>query len=179
MKIVFRLNYHTVPGQSLWLKLTTIVGTPGLRFDQVLPMSWINARQWQAELDLKASGAFGLEYSYQLRQEPYGVELDEWNGPRLATADPEIQDALVLLDTWCSAGTVDFALETKAFAPDPPSDASFRAATSAANANHTFQLRMAAVPKGLVPCLIGSVREIGDWGWHHAVPLTAVVHNFR
>jgi len=36
---------------------------------------------------------------------------------------------------------------------------------------------MAAVPAGLVPCLIGSVREIGDWGWHHAVPLQEVSAN--
>ena len=45
-------------------------------------------------------------------------------------------------------------------------------------ANHTFQIRMAAVPHGLVPCVLGSVREIGDWGWHHAIPLQEVAANF-
>ena len=49
MKIVFRLNFHTIPGQSLWLKLATIAGNPGIRFEQVLPMRWVNDRQWQVE----------------------------------------------------------------------------------------------------------------------------------
>ena len=29
MKIVFRLNFHTVPGQSLWLKLATVLDGQG------------------------------------------------------------------------------------------------------------------------------------------------------
>ena len=33
------------------------------------------------------------------------------------------------------------------------------------------------MPDGLVPCLIGGVREIGDWGWHHAAPLQEVAAN--
>jgi 4-alpha-glucanotransferase len=36
---------------------------------------------------------------------------------------------------------------------------------------------MAAVPEGLVPCLIGSVVELGDWGWHSAIPLEATARN--
>ena len=43
------------------------------------------------------------------------MELDEWDGPRLAAADPDRHDALLLHDTWCSAGTVDYAFETNAF----------------------------------------------------------------
>ena len=41
MNIVFRLNYHTVPGQSLWLKYSTVLDEKGVRFDQVVPLHWI------------------------------------------------------------------------------------------------------------------------------------------
>lgn len=176
MKIVFRLNFHTVPGQSLWLKLATSPQGSDLRMEQILPLRWINDRQWEADLEISGC-PLRLEYSYQFRQEGNGVLLDEWDGPRTAMADPDTQDALLLLDTWCSAGTVDYAFETNAFKSALPARGPFVAPRIPADANHTFLLRMAAVPDGFVPCLIGSVSEIGDWGWHHAVPMTEVSAN--
>jgi 4-alpha-glucanotransferase len=177
MKIVFRLNYHTVSGQSLWLKYAVVLGASGIRFDQVAPLHWINDQQWEATVNLKGTGPLSLEYSYQLRQSGNGVELDEWLAPRVVEVDPANLDALLLLDSWCSAGAVDYAFETKAFKAVLPPRGPFENPTSSADANHTFQLRMAAVPAGLIPCLIGSVKEIGDWGWHHAVPLQEVAPN--
>ena len=177
MKIIFRLNFHTVPGQSLWLKLATVPGESGVRFDQVLPLRWLNDGQWQLELDVHGEHPLRLDYSYQLRQDSNGVELDEWNGPRSAVADPAVLDTLLLHDTWCSAGTVDYAFETNAFKAVLPVRGEFSAAPVPVGANHTFQLRMSAVPAGLVPCVIGSTIEIGDWGWHHALPLQEVAAN--
>jgi 4-alpha-glucanotransferase len=175
MKIVFRLNFHTFPGQSLWVRLVTVSG--GVRLEKLLPLRWINERQWQVELGVRCDGPLRLEYSYQLRQDYNGVELDEWNGPRTVTADPAVTELLLLKDDWCSAGTADYALETDAFRAMLPARGEFNAPAIQKNANHTFQLRMAAVPKGLVPCLLGSVREMGDWGWHHAVPMCEVAAN--
>lgn len=176
MKIVFRLNFHTVFGQSIWLKLVTYPKGSDVRLEQVLPLRWINERQWEADLDV-SGGPLTLEYSYQFRQEDNGVLLDEWNGPRLAEADPSAMDALLLLDAWCSAGTVDYAFETNAFKATLPARGPFAKPPVPENANHTFQLHMAAVPQGLVPCVLGSVSGIGGWGWHHAVPMTEVAAN--
>ena len=39
-------------------------------------------------MDVQATCRLRLEYSYQFRQADNGVELDEWNGPRIAVADP-------------------------------------------------------------------------------------------
>jgi 4-alpha-glucanotransferase len=176
MKIVFRLNFHTVPGQSLWLKLRTSPQGSGLHMEQVIPLRWINERQWETSLEISGC-PLRLEYSYQFRQEGNGVLLDEWNGSRVAEADPHSLDSLLLQDTWCSAGTVDYAFETNAFKSVLPARGPFSEPVVPENANHTFLLRMAAVPEGLVPCLVGSVREIGDWGWHHAIPMTEVSAN--
>ena len=151
MKIVFRLNFHTEPGQSLWLKLATHLEGSDVRFEQILPLKWINERQWQAELDVQGSVPLRLEYAYRFRQESNGVDLEEWGGPRIATADPSITDVLLLRDTWCSAGTVDYAFETNAFKAVLPPRGDFATPGIPKDANHTFQLRMAAVPKGLVP----------------------------
>jgi 4-alpha-glucanotransferase len=172
MKIVFRINYHTVSGQSLHLKLSTVLEETGVRLEQVLPMRWVNERQWQAELQVKGAGKLRLGYHYQLRQDHNGVELDEWNSPRIAIADPAVTDTLLLCDDWCSAGTVDYAFETAAFQAVLPARRNFSQAKPAPKANHTFKLRMAAVPAGLVPCLLGGAHGLGGWGWHHAVPMT-------
>lgn len=176
MKIVFRLNFHTVPGQSLWLKLKTSPLGSALRIEQILPLHWINDRQWGTDLEFHGC-PLRLEYSYQFREEGNGVALDEWNGPRQAEADPDSLETLFLQDTWCSAGTVDYAFETNAFKSVLPARGPFTQPVVSENADHTFLLRMAAVPEGFVPCLIGSVMEIGDWGWHHAVPMTEVSAN--
>ncbi|MEO7099715.1 MAG: 4-alpha-glucanotransferase, partial [Luteolibacter sp.] len=177
MKIVFRLNYHTIPGQSIWLKYAIVLGASGVRFDQMASLHWINDQQWETSVDIKGAGELRLEYSYQLRQPGNGVELDEWLTPRVAEFDPAKEDALTLLDSWCSAGTVDYAFETNAFKAVLPARGPFEKKVTPPDANHSFQLRMAAVPAGTVPCLIGSVKEIGNWGWHHAVPLQEVAPN--
>ncbi|MEO5715630.1 MAG: 4-alpha-glucanotransferase [Luteolibacter sp.] len=177
MKIVFRLNYHTAPGQSIWLKYAIVLGASGVRFDQVAPLQWISDQQWETSVDIKGAGELRMEYSYQLRQPGNGVELDEWLAPRVVEFDPAVRDALLLLDSWCSAGTVDYAFETNAFLAVLPPRGPFEKLVIPPDANHTFQLRMAAVPTGTVPCVIGSVKEIGGWGWHHAVPLHEVSPN--
>ena len=63
MKIVFRLNYHTVPGQSLWLKLTTLLDGGNLRLAQVLPLHWLNDHQWEVTMNVQSGGPLLLEYS--------------------------------------------------------------------------------------------------------------------
>ncbi|MEY4569512.1 MAG: hypothetical protein RLZZ398_951 [Verrucomicrobiota bacterium] len=177
MNIVFRLNFHTVPGQSLWLKYSAVLDEKGVRFDQVVPLQWINDQQWEGRVEVHGAGRFLLEYDYQLRQSTNGVKLDEWHGPRAAEVDLDANDTLLLLDSWCSAGTVDYAFETNAFLAVQPASGPFVELENPENTNHSFQLRMAAVPTGQVPCLIGSVDEIGGWGWHSAVPLEETAPN--
>lgn len=177
MKIVFRLNYHTFAGQALWFKYSTVLGGEGVRFDQVAPMHWINEAQWEATVEVSGAGRFLLEYSYQLRQSSNGVELDEWLAPRIVEVDLRDHEALLLLDSWCSAGTVDYAFETNAFLAVLPPRGPFERPAMPENANHSFQLRMAAVPAGRVPCLTGSVAELGNWGWHSAIQLEEVAPN--
>ena len=177
MNIVFRLNYHTNPGQSLWLKYSTVLDENGVRFDQVVPLQWINPEQWEVRVEIHGAGKIRIDYHYQLRQSGNGLRLDEWHGPRSADLDLDANDALLLLDTWCSAGTPDHAFETNAFAAVLPARGPFAELAIPENANHSFQLRMAAVPVGLTPCIIGSVSEIGDWGWHSAVPLEETAAN--
>ena len=152
-KIVFRLNYHTVEGQSLWVKI--MIGAEGDQLVQLLPLRWLNDRQWQTEWEIGSGNP--VRYQYILRQDWNGVELSEWGEPRQLATDAA---ATVLLDMWRSAGTVDHAYETKAFpALRKPRELS----TEPVAGNHRFQLDMAAVPEGRMVCLLGSAPELGNW----------------
>ena len=62
MTIIFRLNYHTVPGQSLWVRLATILDGIDLWIEQVLPLRWINERQWEVAHVVRATCRVRLEY---------------------------------------------------------------------------------------------------------------------
>ncbi|MBU6171114.1 MAG: 4-alpha-glucanotransferase, partial [Verrucomicrobia bacterium] len=177
MRIVFRVNFRTDPGQSLWLKHATVLGSGAARLEQVLPMRWLNGSQWEIGVDLAGSGALRVEYSYQLRQDGNGVELDEWDGPRVVEVDFAKHDVVLRRDTWCSAGTVDHAFETKGFDAILPARGPFAAAVVPKGANHGFCLRMAAVPEGMVPCVLGGVREMGDWDRAKAVPMKELAAN--
>lgn len=79
MKIIFRIAYHTVPGQSLWLRLDT--PHEEIRW---ISMNWRNHRQWEAVVDLEDDG---FRYSYQLRQESNELHLDEWGPLRQLRTD--------------------------------------------------------------------------------------------
>ena len=174
MKIIFRLNYHTTPGQSLWLKYSTVLDKKGVRFDQIVPLHWINSEQWECTVKVRGAGKFKIEYNYQLRQSSNGVELDEWEPARLIEIDLDAHEAVVTIDSWNSAGIADHAYQTKAILTSHSDSGSYALPQVPNDANHTFYLHMAAVPEGRIPCILGSVAEIGNWGWHSAVPLTEV-----
>ena len=176
MKIVFRVAYHTVPGQSLWLKLAVVTDPQGTRMEQCLPMRWLNLQQWELDIDLAASGTVRIETTYQLRQENNGLRLDEWNAPRIRELDFSHADAFLLEDTWCSAGTVDYALTTSVF-PQKNPDRPFVRPPIPPSANHEFFLRMSALPPGSTPCLLGNTHELGNWDTSRTLPLTEIAPN--
>jgi len=170
MKLVFRVAYHTVPGESLWLVLRIHDAQGGFTMRDTSIMRWSDPEHWETDIEIDARSPLTVEYHYQLRREKNGAILDEWNAPRKVTVDPARCDAHVRLDDWCSAGTVDHLYETQAFPqswlePEAP-------AYSPDGATHHLTLHMAAVPEGQAPCIIGGIPELGAWDWSRAIPLT-------
>lgn len=173
MKIVFTVSFATRPGQSLWLDLAV----DGVADRRMLPMRWRDAGHWETSLDLPLAAPARVVYHYQLRQEENGVALDEWLSPREIEVDPAVCGTLVCLDTWSSAGTEDYAFESRALAAVLSARDGCRPLPKAPEGNHEFRLRMAAVPAGAVVCLLGNARELGGWDWTLAAPLTEVSPN--
>jgi 4-alpha-glucanotransferase len=169
MKLVFRVAYHTVPGESLWLVIRLHDTESGLTMRETKAMQWQDSEHWETSLEVDSPTPLDLEYHYQLRREKNGAILDEWNAPRKVKVDPTRCEAHIRLDDWCSAGTVDHLYETQAFPqswPVPPAPA-----FSADNTTHHITLHMAAVPDGHSPCILGSISALGEWNWQRAIPL--------
>jgi 4-alpha-glucanotransferase len=176
MKLSFRVQYHTRPGQSLWLRLTTSPQGSDVSMRQQVPMRWVNDRIWETEVDLSTEVETEIEHAYQYREEG-GVVLEEWSAPRKSVIDPAQLDAVCFHDDWCSAGTVDHALETSAFRAWASSEPLLAKAQETGKGNHCFRLSMAAVPEGRVPCLLGGLDELGGWHWDQVLPMHEVDHH--
>lgn len=173
MKITFAVDYETRPGQSLWLALKA----EGAGLDRIFPMRWRDRTHWVASLEVPFEKADRISYHYQLRQDNNGVELDEWLAPRVVEVDPETVSVLACLDTWRSAGTEDYAFESRALAAVLPPRDGCRPLASSPTCDHEFRLKVAAVPQGHSVCLLGNARELGAWDWTLAIPLTEVAPN--
>lgn len=172
MTIVFRINYRTVFGQSLAVKIRATELASGSVLEFELPLSWKDEFHWENRWD--TGGPLRLEYSYIMRDDRNGMELEEWHAPRIRELAETGRSVKILADDWCSAGTPDYAYETAAFLqrPDPPD-----APPVSGDANHIFQLRMALVPSGAVPCILGSTNELGDWQYDCSIPLVETGRN--
>jgi len=168
MKIVFRVRYRTVPGQSLWLLLGQGDGQP-----QALPMQWINMEQWQLVLDADAAGP--IHYHYQLREEGNGLILDEWGRGR--HVDTAGAGSVWLADTWRSAGSIDEAYASKALKFLSPARGPFESLSEEPSRNHRFIIRVAAVPQDRAVCLIGGATALGQWDTKKALRMREVEEN--
>ncbi len=169
MKLVFRVNYVTAFGQSLWVKLRGADGTVS-----ALPMRWINREQWELEYSFPARRVSGGGYIYQLREEGNGLVLDEWGDWRVFPSGAAA--VLLLRDTWRSAGTVDYGFETKVFRQILPPRGPF-ATPPVAGLNHEFGIHVAAVPPGCQLCLGGNLPELGAWDAEKALLMDEVAAN--
>ena len=170
MQIVFRVRYHTVPGQSLWLLLKQ--GDGSLR---ELPMEWLNLEQWELRLEIESDGLDPIHYHYQLREEGNGLELDEWGEGRVI--NPGEKPFIWLADTWHSAGSVDEAYETKALKFLLPDRGPFESLPDMPLASHRFSIHVAGVPIGLAMGLIGDTEVLGNWDVRRAIVMREVAAN--
>jgi 4-alpha-glucanotransferase len=167
MTCVFRVAYRTVFGESLSLEISS----GGAKRE--VPMRWADEGHWEAEVE----GDFtSLRYAYLYKRE--GIALREtaereWRWQGRCTPPPRV----LFQDDWRSAGTEDRVYEAKVFEAVGGGARGLGKFVSKGK-NHEFCLQMALLPEGLVPCVIGSAEELGEWGYAGAVPMVEVSENF-
>lgn len=167
MSLLFRVAYATVVGESLWLE--TIMHDGGDSPRQILPLHWKDPDHW--ELRIEEGNIKRLEYRYLLRRDD-GLELAEFGEWR----ECEItRKNIFFLDDWKSAGSEDRVYQSKIFELDETQKRKLGKISN--RGNHEFHLQMARLPKGMVPCLIGSCDALGNWDYSKALPMVEVANN--
>lgn len=167
MKCVFRVAYRTVIGETLWLEICS----EGAAERRELPMRWVDGGHWEVEVECADEP---LRYGYVYKRD--GITLREpaarewaWQG---GSPPPRVR----FLDDWRSAGTVDRVYEAKVFEVVGGGARELGKFVSKGK-NHEFQLQMALLPEGLVPCVIGGHEALGAWEYARALPMVEVSEN--
>ena len=172
MKLVFRLAYSTVNGESLWLEYG--IRDCGTVKKETLPMIWEDAGHWVIQVGLEVPEGAALEYRYVLRRDD-GLELKEWGEMRCCCLVPE--STLTFLDDWRSAGSDDYIYESKVFEVVDATQSKRELSGVSWSVNHEFNLLMTRLPEGTVPCVIGGIDALGDWDFSKALPMVEVSKN--
>lgn len=173
MTWVFRLAYGTVTGESLWLEMETRYGA-AVEW-QTVPMRWVDAGHWEVEIDTLVKGNLSLGYSYLYRRD--SITLRETVRREWAWQDGlPLPSHILFQDDWRSSGAEDRVYEAKVFKV-VGGGARELGNFVHGRKNHEFHLQMVLLPQGLVPCVIGSAKALGAWGYARAVPMVEVSEN--
>jgi len=147
MKIQISVDYVTVPGESLFLK----VG------EKLLPMQYMYAGVWQYEGEYPASA--GDEYTFEVRKDGH-ITNKEWRGHRLSPCgDP---DMIIVRDRWNERPS------NSPFYSSLFTDVVFRRPqrkirTEPSKGNLTFRFFSPEVRSDQAVAITGSGRIFGEW----------------
>lgn len=164
MLIRFLLRFSTKPGQSLHIS----GGIPQLGDHDAasaLPMQYLNAEFWQAEVQLEDNDKLpaAFNYKYILHAET-GDHVMEWGEDRIIELSRITANEIHNIDTWNHAGTVENAFYTAPFqkvllrSPKPAGKGKpYRGNT------HVFMVKAPLLRKHEVLCMLGNVPTLGNW----------------
>jgi 4-alpha-glucanotransferase len=158
MILTFRLRFHTLPGQTLWL-----AGSHPLP-EHPVPLHYGDHEFWEVTLPLAPEAAsIPLTYSYVLRHAD-GTQITDWGRNRSLRAADFSGTELLVLDTWNQPGFVENVFYTEPF--KKVLLAENRTAvktTSPETRTHTFRVKAPLLAKNQTLCLLGEGRLLGRW----------------
>jgi 4-alpha-glucanotransferase len=178
MKISFNIKYRTQWGQRMFVS-GSIPELGEWDTSRALEMSFANAEDWHAVLELAKSRHKGFDYKYFTLDERNGAVVWEWGDNRHLPSDKDGIERVDIRDAWRPHNDPLNNLFTSAFVnalmrPDPARGKASRA-KSPKTAVLRFQLPVPRIDADHVVCVMGSTPELGKWDPAKAV----VLHNER
>jgi 4-alpha-glucanotransferase len=164
MKLIFRLRFHTEPGQSLFLTGNhELLGHGDLR--AALPLQYLDPQHWQAILPLEGHLKPEVSFSYEyLLRNADGSLTQDWGRGRSVHPAAFSQEEVLILDSWNHPGYVENAFYTEPFRNVllRPERAEVRGQT-VSSATHTFRVRTPLLTRDQTLCLLGEAPALGQW----------------
>ena len=164
MKLVFRLRFHTVVGQSLFLTGNHELLGAG-HAARAVPLHYLDAKFWQASLQLPGDAVpdAAITYNYILRNAD-GSTVQDWGSDRVVNPAAFKQNEILIIDSWNSAGAPENVFYTEPFQNVllKSSHTEVRILPTP-GASHTFKVKAPLLPKGQTLCLVGGCAALGNW----------------
>ncbi|MGE5355890.1 MAG: 4-alpha-glucanotransferase [Deltaproteobacteria bacterium] len=174
MTIQFTINYHTVPGQGIFITGNqNILGDNSI--DSALPMFYFNDQSWRIQVKIPVSKKSMLEYKYIIKDLNTGTILYEYRTRRISLAPKNDNDLIDIYDTWSNPGLTDYCFETSMFdhvLPKHPcsklNDKEF---------THHFEVNVPLLKKDETVVIIGNCNKLGHWDPLSAAKMTRIEKN--
>lgn len=163
-KITFQLRFHTKFGQQLFITGNhEWFGNNDL--DKALPMQYLNAETWMAELPIKPNQlpSEDIVYNYVLISDDGSVNYD-WGNDKALRFRNYNKPEILIIDSWNHAGFFE-----NAFYTEPFQNVLLRNNyTSVAQAQpesftHIFKVKAPLLTKGQAICLLGNADALKNW----------------
>jgi len=170
MLIRFLLRFSTRPGQSLHI----VGGLPQLGDHDAkaaLPMQYLDAEFWQAEMRLDPDTSLPASFSYKyLLRTDTGEQVIEWGEDRVVELSRITAGEITNIDTWNHAGSIGNAFFTAPFrnvllpaARTPAKSKPYRGHT------HVFMAKAPLLRRYEVLCMIGDKPDLASWNSEEAL----------
>lgn len=158
MKLVFKVNYRTNWGESLFVT-GNIPALGGSDTAKAVPMSLNGLEKWTVEIEIPADTK-NFEYSYIVRHEN-GSTRHEWGSPRTVVCTPGIS-RLEFIDQWQDQPW-DKPFYSSAFTDCILSRSSRALPAEPVNGMLTIGVEAPMVPSDCVVAISGSIPALGSW----------------
>ena len=159
MTIILSVKYHTYWGESLGLRLE---GS-----EQIHPLTYVDADNWQIELDCPQAST--LRYNYVLCRQDEQIR-QEWGEPHTLHIKKDVNSCRVF-DTWNDI-PANNAFFSSAFTHSIYARKSPQKTTHAAKTGSILiQVKSASVAPDEVLAIAGSCKALGEWDIKKAVKM--------
>lgn len=172
MKVIFKINYHTVWGQRLYV-CGTCEELGRENTTEALALRYVNDGNWEGAVEIDARNNKTVSYKYLIKHGSEENVLMEWGANR--TIDLYIPTAKVVqvIDAWRPEGDEENALMSQAFVGNLFGRQGKNKGMEKANhANLRLRLIASRVGKHQSICVIGNTEELGAWDAKKAVVMS-------
>lgn len=170
-KYIFQLRFHTRYGQNLFITANHPLFGDGDIY-RALPMQYLNEDYWVASTDLEQNTipAEGIIYNYALQNDDGSFTYDWGNDKKIMPSGT--LDEVLISDAWNHAGYNENAFFTEPFREVLLKNNFTNPKTKQLkNFTHSFRVKAPLLSKGYTICIIGSVKETGNWDEAKAIPM--------
>jgi len=175
MRLLFKIHFHTQWGQKLKI-CGSLPELGNWEQEEALNLNYITDGHWELVLDVNLKNASSLSYKYLLYFEESGWVEWEFGENRIITIPSKKYDIIEIQDTWRSVRDLENVFATNAFTKaifslDPIEEKFTKPKFKKGKGLQEFKIRTSRINNGYGVCLLGGVKELGNWEEKNAIKM--------